>query len=595
MKIEKIKIEGFRGIEKFEGALPQLGSLCGVNGIGKTSLLAAIRYLLTGEELGNVINIKTDKAIVSAQVLNNDGELMEITRCKKQNKPTTCKINGHTVTVGELNASIENWCGIAVDKLKILSSADVIAAMKPQDLSAFILDYIPEDLTTELIIGYIQNSTIGMLKICENGLPEGKFGMNEIDKLEQVCREKRKELKKEWEQKKILYKECPKIKPQKDRAAIEKSIEEFHEKEAIYKAYLEKENAYKVFTNNLERYNSSMKEVEEKLSKATNIVKPDENEKAAILAEKKSLTETKTNQLNTKNSMQIALKQLNSTLENLNKPVCPISDKIVCNQDKTKVKAELVETINKTKEGLESLEIEIKKTDDKISENEKRADKYANTQKRYEQYQALVNYKANLEKAKPQMVEKPVKVEAPSAEIKKSLNEELKVLTKYEEGLKLGTQITTLETLVSDYDKMVKALEPKGIVKTSIIEYYLKLFEDICNKKSSNSEYSFKFEAENGIVITMSKNNDDYLPYSSLSGGERAYMLFIIMDMLNELSGTKMLMIDELSVLDKETFSKLLDLLIANKNDYDHVIIASVNHSDIENTIKEKNEFTSIF
>ena len=84
------------------------------------------------------------------------------------------------------------------------------------------------------------------------------------------------------------------------------------------------------------------------------------------------------------------------------------------------------------------------------------------------------------------------------------------------------------------------------------------------------------------------------LPYASLSGGEKAYMIYVIMDMLNQLVGTNILFLDELSVIDNECFETLLDIILSHKEDYDHILIAAVDHEDTLKAVKDR-EIASLF
>ena len=139
-------------------------------------------------------------------------------------------------------------------------------------------------------------------------------------------------------------------------------------------------------------------------------------------------------------------------------------------------------------------------------------------------------------------------------------------------------------------DSLVKALEPKGRIRQVITESYLQAFEDICNEKASKlrSEMSVKFISDRGVHILADMTGKGvYLEYNALSVGEQAYLMYVIMAMLNELTASRLLIMDELSVLDAESFDTLLKLLTSNTDDYDQVIIAVVDHSDTINSIKK--------
>ena len=67
-----------------------------------------------------------------------------------------------------------------------------------------------------------------------------------------------------------------------------------------------------------------------------------------------------------------------------------------------------------------------------------------------------------------------------------------------------------------------------------------------------------------------------------MSSGEQAYALFLVMDALNALSGYGILVLDDLDKLDENALDALLSLLEKPgvMNNYDHVLMAMVNHED---------------
>ena len=183
--------------------------------------------------------------------------------------------------------------------------------------------------------------------------------------------------------------------------------------------------------------------------------------------------------------------------------------------------------------------------------------------------------------------EEPVKPAADAEEIdveKFQLNEKLKAWASYKEGKLLSGQIERLENEVKDFDSLVKATAEKGEVRVGVIKRFLGVFEEIANERSKEfrPEVGFRFDPENGVTVKMDPTGSGYyMPYDSLSGGERAYMIFVLLDLLNQLSGAKVLFLDELSVMDVETFKALIDLIKKHVEEYDHVVVASVDHSDI--------------
>ena len=65
------------------------------------------------------------------------------------------------------------------------------------------------------------------------------------------------------------------------------------------------------------------------------------------------------------------------------------------------------------------------------------------------------------------------------------------------------------------------------------------------------------------------------------------FLMYILMTMLNQLTGSRLLIMDELSVLDADNFDILLNLLSTDEESYDQAFIAVVDHNDTIDSIKK--------
>lgn len=74
-------------------------------------------------------------------------------------------------------------------------------------------------------------------------------------------------------------------------------------------------------------------------------------------------------------------------------------------------------------------------------------------------------------------------------------------------------------------------------------------------------------------------------PYDShqLSGGESLILRFLMLDMLNQLTGTHLMFLDNIEVLDDDALTYLVNIITSKEfeDEYDHVFIAGVNHPDV--------------
>ncbi|MFQ6134579.1 MAG: AAA family ATPase [Nitrososphaerales archaeon] len=95
MKLNRVEVEGFRGLEKEEFQLDDLTVFSGEMGTGKTSRLLAILYNLTGSapsgiNLDEMINVNSDYMWVKTEG-EIDGKSFTVERSKRRERSTTLK------------------------------------------------------------------------------------------------------------------------------------------------------------------------------------------------------------------------------------------------------------------------------------------------------------------------------------------------------------------------------------------------------------------------------------------------------------------------------------------------------------------------
>lgn len=591
MKIQKITLVNFMGINgSLELELPQIAALIGKNGMGKTTIMNAIRYALTGAEPeGDIINLSASGCQVNITLSDiSDGTEYTFTRIKDREKPSKFKINGKATTQKSMNEKIEDVIGIPLDKIKILSSSEVVAAMQPREFCSFILDYIPEKLKLDDIFKLIPESTMGMNLIMEANLPEEDIDLSVLDNFADMCKYNRKELKSSLANKQTLYESKPKEKLSVDKKEIEKRLSDLNNIESVYKIYLAKKEAYDNAIVSLKRHNDTIEKLKSEVAAIT-VSRPDPAAYESMKKQETACLETLNNQKVAISGASSALKQLELTLSALEKPICPISPLINCHQDKTVAKEEVSESITATKEGINAMQAEVEKAERKLTEIRDDLNKLQTQSVLYEKKIQLAKQIKLMEDNRPEVPAEPEEVIMPDVATEKfQLNTQLKNIAEYEEGLKLCSDIEAIKTELDDYERLVKATAEKGPVRTGIISSYLKIFEDLCNERSMKvrPEIRFEFISQDGVVVLMDNGKGAKLPYASLSGGEKAYMIFIIMDMLNALCGSNLLLLDELSVVDEKCFDALLDIVTTYAKEYDHILLAAVDHEDTLRSVK---------
>ncbi len=599
MKIKKVDINNFRGIKRASFELPHIAAICGKNGAGKTSLLNALRYALTGEEPeGDIIRYDANSTEVSVEIEDvTSGTITLFTRIKERGKPSKFKINGKATTQKALNDTIQSVTGLGIDNLKILSSDEVVSMMKPQEFGSLILGYIPEKMTLEKVMKFIPTATAGMVDIIDANLPVEDISIESLDEFEKTVRSTRKELKAELASKKLLLDKYVQENPGKSLEEVENALKVLFNVENEYKLYEEKLKAYNTARENREKMIKCIKDLKAE-AEAISVTRPDPAALDTLAKKKQAIEQRIYGQKSALAGVNQALITLKATLEAIDKSVCPISPLITCKTDKTVAKQEIVDTIAATEEAKTATEAEIETLKEEFAAIESEREEIVKNTNLYEKKISLAKQARSMEESLPAEPEAPAPVEKKDVETEKFQLEHLRENIKsYEEGLRIKAQIEDLEREVSDYEELVKALSEKGPIRTGVVETYLGIFEEICNDRSSSirPEITFQFRSEGGVVVYMNDSSKGTsLTINELSRGERAYMIYILIDMLNELIGAKLLVLDELSVMDAETFNYLLDLVLAHSENYDHVLLSAVNHTEIVDGFKS-HEINNLF
>lgn len=593
MKLDYIKATNFKSLKNFElEPTNKITVLTGNNGKGKTTVTELIRYGLTGTLPENPITSGEEELQVEVKLASGTC----FTRSVHETKPSKITVCGKSSTLKNLSELLESETGVRQSVAKIVSSADVVSNMKPEELGQLFLSYIPEELDFDTVTSYIPGITpdaVVELSQILPGMPEN-FGTNTLSEAYDAFMEIRKETKRERDACKIRAAAYVGEPPTKKLSDVEKELEEIMKLEGAKDAYIAQEKAYKQAVELAERQKSEIDRLQKEIdmNKAT---KPNENTLKSIQEKAKECSSEiiETEKLIT--MLENMLEVLNKTVEDLDKPVCPISSKLICSTDRTYVKDELLVTIKDNEEGLAYQKDKNKKLHKLMESFEQQEEEYRKNVSGYEKKIALIQQLNNLQKNPIIVPAKPSQVTFEDcSEAKEKVKKEMERIKLYETTEKEKALLETFEKRVQTYDLIVNVLAPKGIVMESITRHYISIFEGICNNraKALKPDFLIKFVYEDGVkVYCQPKANAEFLPYANLSQGEKAVTLFLLLDMLNALSGLNILILDDLEKLDKNMFDSLISLISDTtvQDDYDHIILCAVDHEDTVKTIQKLN------
>lgn len=142
------------------------------------------------------------------------------------------------------------------------------------------------------------------------------------------------------------------------------------------------------------------------------------------------------------------------------------------------------------------------------------------------------------------------------------------------------------EALREAYKQIVDVLAPKGKVAQAILSKAVEPLQTYCDEVADalfGGEKGIFLDVSNGMKINLKKKDDSLVSFENCSTGEKFCLLLIIMDMINQLSGYNILVLDNLDSLDVDTLALLTTYL--NESVYDHVFIACVESDAIKSLV----------
>ena len=154
MKIDGINIKNFKGIRdlnhRFHNTVTVIN---GPVGSGKTSLLQALRYGLTGELPTNPIR----NGSTSMSVILDCGEDLCVERELARPNKKNIRIVGRKVGVGATEDYIAKYSTVGNEVMKIATSSEALTKLKTYEFGNIFLDGSEEKKTVDELIKIFKN------------------------------------------------------------------------------------------------------------------------------------------------------------------------------------------------------------------------------------------------------------------------------------------------------------------------------------------------------------------------------------------------------------------------------------------------------
>ena len=588
MKIEHLKIIDYQGLggQRQYNFPEKLVVLAAPNGTGKTSIINAIRYGITGDaQPGIMITDKAAKCDIGLDLASGTQIIRELPR-KGQGTPKQW-LNRRPVEKKVLEAAISSETGVTAGAIKTVTASELVGHMKPADLGDFMLSYIPETLDGPTVASYIPGCTKGMAEEIAAFFPE-KFGVDMLDRFYKHCYERRREEKQRKAEIDGQIKAAEgAVRPAETEEALKAQLQRIKETAECVAKYKAELSAYNTEMARRSKTNQDIAALEERLKEYPLIEKEPQIAGTKIEYAPKFRDDL----AQAKESLAVAVTQLETTkraIEALSGSLCPLSASLKCTTDKTPLIEELTVMRTQQEETLERALEKVEAHKKLIEIVEKEIAEYNRNLKIWQERENIsARIKALKDSLGPEP-KAPVKPDFGDLPSESDVRRKLDLIRICDNKDKLNAEAAKFVVKVADYDALVNAFAPKGIVRESVTSAYIDAFEDSCNRKAEELRHGMKmkFIKGNGITPMLDVNgNGYYYPYPALSGGERVYMIFLLLDMFNSMTGLRIMFLDELSVLDKNNFEALVNVLKEHSDDYDQIFMTLVDHDPLMDVV----------
>ena len=614
MKIKSISVENFRGIQRFEHEFKnKVTVITGKCGKGKSSFLDAVRFPLTNILPENPVKDGYMTAKVKEVCENEDGDSIVIEKEIERPSKVSTLISGRKVGTSVTKKFIESETDVNSELIKMTTSSEILANLKPSDFASIFLtesverktledlleicnkQKTPERLKIQINDGFFNNKNLppDAIKYFNEFFLDKEFSLETISKAFEEAKNKRREVNaicKSLEKDAKDFVSMTEIK--EDEGKLNKRLEELIGFEKNNDSYYERVKAYnsavKLKNETEKRIVSCDLEIQTNKS-----VEPNMKDLETLENELKNKTKEVSNLMAVKKTLVDSKLRTEKTISELDKPVCPISAKICCTTDKSPFKKELLESISDIEKSIKLSDENIAKSQNEINELNSKIKIFYENRENWNKKMNFINEKERLSKMQIEIPEKPEEISITSYSAEKAnVTQELNKIKKYKDIQKRYNEFWKNKREYNVLNFIVKSLDIKGPVVSDFIRTLVEPIEDVCNERATVLKTGMKVKllVKDGLTMLFQLGElKPFLPYTSLSAGEKILAIVLMTDLVNLFSGSGFLIIDDTDHLDEESFEVLLKFVTDQdiQEQYDNIIISSVNHSDIVNKIKD--------
>jgi hypothetical protein len=493
-------------------------------------------------------------------------------------------VNNEPIVKKEYDKILETKVGIPVSDFKMLATSKLFEIMKAQDLSDFIMAHVPETIPFEKLTVLVPNMGEDVRKYLYEQLGDD-FEISSFSALYDTVFATRREKKKLFNTAKAKI-ENPVLKPMFSREELDEDKTDLNEIQAKIMAADKLKKVYETSMKEYEKASQNFITLKKRVEESK-CEKPNEEKFLKVQQYIKKYNDDISNANSAIQVLQNNNRLYEKTLTSLDKPVCPISEKLVCTTDKSALKDELQQAV-KANNDVIAKQTEILTAAKKyLVLANKEVDAYHKASSAYSSYLAL---KKQLDGAKEPEQPKAPEISAYNKEDfqqqKDALKRKEEELLRYETYCKDMAVSKQLQQEVAMYQSLVMITEAKGPVNQALLSEYFGILNKNCNDTAAQLgiDMTVEFLFNKGIQCFCRRGEKSCF-YDDLSNGEKVLVTFIVLNMLNNLTGNRIIFIDNLNELDGKNLTNFLVMLYKSRECYDHVFVAGIDYEEIQTAL----------
>lgn len=590
MIFTKIGIENYRAIDHLEYE-PQnrIACLSGPNGRGKSSFFSALYTGLTGNiDKTNVQNGK-EYAEIQIETLDKDQNMVSILRKIPRQKSNQLKINGKATKITDGNQFISSVMNMPISDFQIVTSSDVMTHLKPREFSDFLVKYIPEKLNFDQLVGFDPTLVDVEKNLLKEQVRDSKeITIPDIKSLYKQFRDLDLSAKREIERLEAViqtYMQEHQNVTARTQEVIQADLNKINNLEAQYLAAEKRKKTNQQLLQIIQSLQTELQgkkllELKYKSQDIYNYVQQLYNYKRPMESQLKINDNT--------------IQKMNQYIISMQKSQCPLHQDIICQTDKSAVIQEMQNTIQSLQQNNLEIKANIEKAEKTIAEYEAYYQKLLEAEKYNQELTLKQNqleehkkvYQASVQETNGPKISENYDFKAKKDALMLEFQERL----KYEQHIKDQNDLKRQKEYHEYYQKLIKFLAMDGVAIEKITEYYLNLFNQTIAARIQllNIGLNVQFVLDDGISYRVYKQGiNECLEYEQLSTGEKKIIAFLILDLLNILSGARLMFLDDLNDLDVQTFEHFIQMITNPEFQkyYDHIFIGTVLNSDFRNVL----------